>query len=213
MAKIAAAQPKFTRVDADVRRHSLIAATARCLARDGFDGASVRRICEEAGVSAGLLRHYFDGKDDLVAQTYDGLAADFTRITRDILHGASGGPEERLRAFFEASFTAEFIDADVFLVWVAFWRQVRVDEKIRRSHRRAYGVHRRDLEDILHDIAAQHGFACDPRLAALSLTALMDGLWLEISLDATAFTPAEATAICTNWLDSFIGGGFAGRFN
>jgi len=212
MARAATAQPKFTRADADVRRRSLMAATARCLARDGFDGASVRRICDEAGVSAGLLRHYFDGKDDLVAQTYEGLAADFTRITHDVLQGAAGGAEERLRAFFEISFTAEFIDADVFLVWVAFWRQVRVDERIRRSHRQAYAAHRRDLENILGEVAEQNRFIANPRLAALSLTALMDGLWLEISLDATAFTSVEAAEICGNWLDSFTGRGFTGRF-
>jgi TetR/AcrR family transcriptional regulator, transcriptional repressor of bet genes len=60
-----AKQPAFHRADPDVRRQSLIAACARILAKRGGHGASVRTICAEAGVSPGLLRHYFDGIDAL----------------------------------------------------------------------------------------------------------------------------------------------------
>jgi AcrR family transcriptional regulator len=56
-----AKQPAFHRADPDVRRQSLIDACARILAKRGGHGASVRTICAEAGVSPGLLRHYFDG--------------------------------------------------------------------------------------------------------------------------------------------------------
>ena len=65
----------FTRESADTRRDALIAATARCLSTRGAHGTSVRAICVEAGVSAGLLRHYFDGIDALVAATYRATGA------------------------------------------------------------------------------------------------------------------------------------------
>lgn len=64
------ARAQFQRLDADYRRQSMIDATARCLARCGVAGTSVRVICAEAGVSAGLLRHYFAGIDELIAETY-----------------------------------------------------------------------------------------------------------------------------------------------
>ena len=59
-----------TRESADFRRQSLIDATAASLAELGVAGTSVRAICARAGVSPGLLTHYFDGIDDLVAATY-----------------------------------------------------------------------------------------------------------------------------------------------
>ena len=62
--------PKFTRESRDVRRQALIDATRRCMATDGVEGATVRRICDEAGVSQGLLRHHFGSKDALMAETY-----------------------------------------------------------------------------------------------------------------------------------------------
>ncbi|HKX36099.1 MAG TPA: TetR family transcriptional regulator, partial [Rhizorhapis sp.] len=48
----------------------MIDATAACLAEKGVGGTSVRAICLRAGVSSGLLRHYFDGVDALIAETY-----------------------------------------------------------------------------------------------------------------------------------------------
>ncbi|RZA18048.1 MAG: TetR family transcriptional regulator, partial [Proteobacteria bacterium] len=66
---MASRQP-FTRAAPDERRQSLIEATARCLAERGAAGVSVRTICAEAGVSAGLLRHYFGGVSEAIAETY-----------------------------------------------------------------------------------------------------------------------------------------------
>jgi hypothetical protein len=39
----------------------------------------------------------------------------------------------------------------------------------------------------------------DLRLAAIGLTALLDGLWLEWCLEPAAFRPAEAIALCEAW--------------
>src|SRR3546814_5808330 len=65
-----AVRQAFTRESADARRADLIEATAACLAEHGLAGTNVRAICARAGVSPGLLRHYFGGIDDLVAATY-----------------------------------------------------------------------------------------------------------------------------------------------
>jgi AcrR family transcriptional regulator len=46
-------------------RKRLIEAAIRRIGRDGFDGASVRDIAEDAGVSLGLMRFYFGSKEGL----------------------------------------------------------------------------------------------------------------------------------------------------
>ena len=40
----------------------------------------------------------------------------------------------------------------------------------------------------------------DLRLAAIGLTALLDGLWLEWCLEPGTFRPAEAVALCETWI-------------
>jgi AcrR family transcriptional regulator len=56
------------------KRQEILGAAARCIARDGFRGASTADICEEAGISPGHLYHYFASKEEIVvALTSAGL--------------------------------------------------------------------------------------------------------------------------------------------
>ena len=51
----------------EFRRKALIEATIASLARHGVAHTTVRMICAAAGISSGLLTHYYDSKDELMA--------------------------------------------------------------------------------------------------------------------------------------------------
>ena len=54
-------------VDHELRRQELLAATWRVIARTGIIGVTTREIAREAGVSTGVLAHYFADKEELLA--------------------------------------------------------------------------------------------------------------------------------------------------
>jgi AcrR family transcriptional regulator len=54
-------------VDHQLRRQELLAATWRVIARTGIVGVTTREIAREAGVSTGVLAHYFADKEELLA--------------------------------------------------------------------------------------------------------------------------------------------------
>jgi AcrR family transcriptional regulator len=54
-------------VDHEERRRELLAATWQVIARSGIIGATTREIAREAGVSTGVLAHYFADKEDILA--------------------------------------------------------------------------------------------------------------------------------------------------
>ena len=83
--------------------------------------------------------------------------------------------------------------------WLAFWSLVKINDAIADIHRRTYAGYRARLEDLL--TACDTGV--DARLAAIGLTAVVDGLWLELCLDPTVFTPAEAGAIAERLLAGY----------
>lgn len=58
--------PRVTQAHVDARRREILSAAHRCLARDGFRDATMQEIAHEAGLSAGALYQYFDGKDALI---------------------------------------------------------------------------------------------------------------------------------------------------
>ena len=195
------ARQAFTRESADVRKDALIDACARCLARHGATGTSVRVICTEAGVSPGLLRHYFGGIDALIAETYRATGARVAHALNEAVDACAGGPRERLLAFVTASFRPPVSDPELLATWLAFWSLARTDGQIGRLHEEIYAENRRDMEQL---IAACPGAPRDPRLAAIALTALVDGLWLELSLGNAPFTADEAHRLAERWLDSLL---------
>lgn len=194
----------FTRESADNRREALIAACGRCLARYGAQGTSVRAICVKAGVSPGLLRHYFDGIDALIAATYIATGARVASALNMAVEAAGDDPRARLIAFVTANFRPPIADSDLLATWLAFWSLARSNPTIGKIHDDIYAGNRHDIERL---ITACPGGPTDARLAAVGLTALIDGLWLELSLGNAPFTADEAEALAERWVDALMGSG------
>jgi TetR/AcrR family transcriptional regulator, transcriptional repressor of bet genes len=184
--------PAYKRAEPDARRLSLVEACARVLAREGIAGASVRSIAVEAGVSAGLVGHYFPGVDALIAATYVHTGARVDAALAEAVAAARPGPRTQLEAFVTASFSAPIADPELLSTWIAFWSLVRVRPDIARLHDEQYGGFRAQLEVLLRNCAVPEA---ELRAAAIAIAALVDGLWLELCLSPQELTPAEAAAI------------------
>ena len=194
-------QPAFSRVDPDERRHSLIEACARVLADKGAAGVSVRAICTEAGVSPGLLRHYFGGISEAIAETYRWTGARIDAALGEAVAAARPAPRARLLAYLTANFRPPIASPDLLASYVAFWSLTRSDTVVAAVRAEVYGQFRIGLESL---IRAYRPDLPDPRLPAIALTALIDGLWLELSLGNAPFSPEEAEALAERWLDSLL---------
>lgn len=195
------AKPAFTRAEPDARRLSLIVATARVLAQDGVAGTSVRAIAVEAGVSPGLVGHYFPGVDALVADTYAHVEARVSEALDAALAAAGSDPRARLDAYVTASFAPPIADPQLLATWIAFWSLVRSRPAIARQHDQQYAAFRHRLEQLLGACglpAARH------RHAAIAITALVDGLWLELCLSPQTFDAGEASEIARAALDALF---------
>ncbi len=184
--------PAYRRSEPDARRLSLIEACARVLARAGIAGASVRTIAVEAGVSPGLVGHYFPGVDGLVSATYAHIGAKVDAALEAAVGAAGADPRDRLEAFVTASFARPIADPQLLATWIAFWSLVRARPEIARQHDEQYGGFRTRLEELLAAAGVPKG---ELRLRAIELTALVDGLWLELCLSPQAFGADEAAAI------------------
>lgn len=184
------ARQAFTRESADARRADLIEATAAVLAEHGLAGTNVRAICAKAGVSPGLLRHYFDGIDDLVAATYQATSDRMDAIFAAAVASAGAEPRARLLAYLTASFRSPVTDPELLGAWTAFWALARSDARMADIHAESYAGYRARLGELLTACGAR-----DAERLAIMLTAMVDGLWLELSLDAESFGADAAVAM------------------
>jgi len=71
---------------------------------------------------------------------------------------------------------------------------------LKKLNRQLYIQDRETYQKTFDEIAVKRGKTIDSRRAAISLGALMDGLWLEWSLDPKGFTPEEAEAACLDFV-------------
>jgi len=194
-------QPAFRRQEPDARRLALIEACARVLARAGAAGASVRAIAVEAGVSAGLVSHYFSGIEALVAETYAHVEGAVAETLDRAVADAGPEPRARLDAFVTASFAPGIADRQLLATWIAFWSLVTARPAIAAQHDEQYSGSRARLEALLGDCGVA---AAEQRRAAIAVTALVDGLWLELCLSPGCFSAEEAGDIARRFLDTLI---------
>ena len=202
-----AARPRYERQLPEQRRQELIDATIECLKRYGHEGLSMRAIAAQAGVSLGLINHHFPNKDELVAAAYRHFNSVLVDGLKAAVPNAPASPRARLQAFLRASFSRPNLDPETLAVWVVFWGMYRHSPLIQGVHRESYQGYVQLLKDMLAQLlkaAGPRAPAVDLRLAAIGLTALLDGLWLEWCLEPASFRPAEAIALCEAWVDNLL---------
>ncbi len=197
---------KHRRLAPRERRESLIAATLDCLSRLGLHGTGVREICTQAGVSTGLLRHHFDGKDALIIEAYRTLTREYHGNLRGVLSGPAQSAEQRLRSFFDAYFSSQVTGEERGGAYIAFWTLGRTDPTIQRVQRSAHRKLRKLLAPVLNDLAGDRGVQIDVERVATGLIALLDGFWLDMCIDPKRFSRAKTSAACWEWLEIFLRG-------
>lgn len=169
---------KFTREGEERRREALISATLDLVAEGGVMAATVRAIAARAGVTPGLIRHYFTGKEDLTRAAYRGLMDRMTAENLGVIRNAGADPAARLAAFVAASLRPPVVHAGRLGRWAAFIQMVRRDPAIREVHEATYLNYRDQLQGLIADLPGPRDEG-DLRRLAIACNGVIDGLWLE----------------------------------
>ncbi|PTU02565.1 TetR family transcriptional regulator, partial [Pseudomonas sp. HMWF031] len=155
------------------------------------------------------LNHHFGSIDALIADTYQKLASELTTALLQEIEQA-GTPAQKMDAFLVGSFSPRVMDPKLLGVWVVFWSLIRHSEHVCQSHVKTYGAYIDLLRQLLDDMADSEGFRIhDTRLAAIGLSAMLDGLWLEWCLNPETFSAANGLHICRCWIKGLRHGAFS----
>src|SRR5690242_5465857 len=117
-----------------VRRRQLIDATIASIGRYGLADTTVQRISREAGVSSGIIHHYFGGKSELLEATMRRL---LQRLGEDVVAAlaAARSAEDRVIAVIDSNFASGQFEAGVVAAWLAFWAEAPHVPALRRLQR------------------------------------------------------------------------------
>lgn len=189
-----ASRRPYRRESEERRRDDLIAAALDLVAEGGLHAATVRAIADRAGVTPGLIRHYFSSKEDLTRVAYHRLMEQMTADSAAVLQDGPEDATARLANFVVASVSPPVADPVAVGLWAAFVHDVRRDTEMRHVHTTNYLSFRNMLQGL---IAALPRAVNDRQLLcdAIACNGVIDGLWLEGSILPEAFEPGEIASI------------------
>ncbi|WP_458525014.1 transcriptional regulator BetI [Onishia taeanensis] len=187
-----------------IRRRQLIQATMEAIDEAGLADATVMRIARMAGVSAGIISHYFGGKDGLLEATMRQILKDLGEAVNVRRQGLpQHAPRDHMRAIIDGNFDRSQVSQSVMKTWLAFWASSMHRKNL---HRLQYVNDRRLYSNLCHQFRQ-----CLPkqqaREAAGGLAAMIDGLWLRGALAPEGLDVERARKLAYEYLDEKLAHG------
>jgi TetR/AcrR family transcriptional regulator, transcriptional repressor of bet genes len=178
-----------------IRRKQLVEAAIAVIHEQGFASATVARIAGRAGISSGMVHHYFHSKDDLLFATMRHLLAELRSDAVKRLSSAAD-PHQRLNAIIEACFGEQQFDEQVFSAWLALYGNARQSGRLRKI---VSIYHRRLRSSLLHELRR---LVCDADARRISdgIGAMIDGLWLRYALTGKPDNPETPRELTRDYL-------------
>lgn len=168
----------MARMDPMARRARIVDAARTVALRQGLARTTVRDIAAEMGSSSGLLHHYVDSMDGLLAEVFELVAREGLQTTRAAVE-ASHSPRQALTAFLSTSLRPGHGTA--FQLWLDAWAEAARRPELAATSRRLNIEWQRVLAEVIEAGVASGDFRCaDPESAAWRLLSLLDGLVLQM---------------------------------
>ncbi|ALG72728.1 BetI family transcriptional regulator [Azospirillum thiophilum] len=179
-----------------IRRRQLIDATITSMGEHGLADTTVQTISRGAGVSPGIIHHYFGGKDELLAATMRSMLQQLRDDATQRLATATS-PRARLEAIVDCNFAPGQFEPRVVAAWLGFWAQAPHNPALARLQRiNARRLHSNLLHALRPLLPADRA-----ERVAVGLAAMIDGLWLRFALTG-AIDGSAARAVALGYLDS-----------
>ncbi|HJR52428.1 MAG TPA: TetR/AcrR family transcriptional regulator [Gemmatimonadota bacterium] len=194
--------PRVTQAHFDARHHEILVAAHRCFARRGFREATMQEIADEAGLSAGALYRYFDGKEALIQALAAWGQEQKGEALAELVPGGGAGALGRMVVEVLGSLEAEGSDTAIALdvrLWGEALGQTRLAKIVAgglaalREPIAAYVRRERRAGRIRKD--------ADPEAVARAIVALMAGIELQKAYDP-GLDVAESAKVVREWLQS-----------
>jgi len=173
----------------------VVEATGRVIAREGLEGASLRSIARELGVTTGVLTHYFRDKEDLLGFVQASIFGGLEASNRPLL---DQGPDvdltiEALMRILPNSPR----NIDWWKVWLGFTVAALSRPDRAEAHADKYADLRRHWVKVMRRLqsAGLLKSDIDPVIEAETLVCLVDGIGVQAVISPKALPARKQRAL------------------
>jgi TetR/AcrR family transcriptional repressor of bet genes len=116
-----------------IRRDELMDAAIDVVGEEGLNGATLAVIASRAGMSTGLVNHYFESKEELLALAMRSLSNLFRQDILAIMP-RNPTPQQRLRAIIDGSFAPRHFRGSKREAWMQFMLASQSEPRIKHLY-------------------------------------------------------------------------------
>lgn len=183
-----------------MRRQQLIDATLSSIELHGLQGTTIVTISKIAGVSSGIISHYFGGKAGLLEACVQYLLHSLRQELITSLAKQQTDHKGRLYAIIDANFDGLQRSPRAAVTWLAFWNQsMHSQELARLQHINAARLVSNLKYSLKHLVAKEQVDWCAEMLAAQT-----DGVWLRAALSKNELAYKAGVDTCKRLIDQMI---------
>ncbi|GED15633.1 TetR/AcrR family transcriptional regulator [Aneurinibacillus migulanus] len=191
-------------IDHEKRRKQIAEATWRVILEQGMEGATVRKIAKEAGLSLGALRHYFSTQDELLVYAMQLVKEKATaRITEIAMQDLP--PKEKILNIMLQIVPVNDETMAEMEVWFAFTAHFRhKQDTFDAQHDRIFVGMQKIIDYLDQFNLLQKNL--DKEIEAEKLYALIDGLALHMMLEPQRVNKDRIVRVLVHHLNSICVG-------
>jgi TetR/AcrR family transcriptional repressor of bet genes len=181
-------------------RAKLIEAAIEAIARHGFSGLSVSRLAEYSGLARGMVNLHFDRKEALLLEVLKHLADAYRASWQAALARADDAPSARLWALIEHDVVRNGHDDRALIAWLAFRQEAITNPGYRPLCDTREAAFFGTVKSLCAALVREGRYPIKPEIAALGITFLLEGLWLDWALDPERYRIKAGRAVCETHL-------------
>jgi TetR/AcrR family transcriptional regulator, transcriptional repressor of bet genes len=197
--------PRFSRETPEVRKRLIVEAAIKCLDQGGAANLTISSIMGEAGVSRGLVNHYFPSMSALLVEAYKSMLDGLATSAMTDMKRRSPGPAMDLKAMIEVACSPLIFEKPRNQAWLEMWALMPAQPDLRKLHTTIYRAYHRELVGAIERLAAERGNKVNAARLAVSAIALVDGLWLNWSVDSRFVSAEEAKRAVYDLFEARLG--------
>jgi TetR/AcrR family transcriptional repressor of bet genes len=184
-----------------LRKQQLIDATLASVAQYGLQNTTIITISNIAGLSSGIISHYFGGKQGLIEATVKHLLEQLKVALLDRVTDTHLSANERLLMIVDANFSPLQRSIPATKTWLSFWAQSMHEPGLARlqhiNNKRLYSNLLFSFRQIFDEDSAI--------MASKQTAAMIDGFWLRSALSQKPEEEFEqAEQLCKNFINNRI---------
>lgn len=186
------------------RKEQLIKATIRSIAKHGLSVTTMASVTNEAGLSQGIINLHFQSKDRLLEETLRYVADEYRQIWLKAMDNAGDTAAEILEALVAVDFDKRICQLNKLAVWFAFWGESRSRPVYRQICAERDEDYRQVVSKLSKEIIEQGGYSIRADVVVYGLSAMNEGLWLDLLLNSPEMTPELGLDISMAWLQGIF---------